>query len=118
MSTELVPELAVLPDLLLILEDVKTETSAVAGLDSANAISTEFKSADVILAGIKSADVNSAGVKSVDDILDRVETADSVQAGVESADLTYIVPEYAPEPEPPRQLQPYSQRTRSRPDLY
>jgi hypothetical protein len=27
--------------------------------------------------------------------------ADSVQAGVESADLAYIVPEYAPEPEPP-----------------
>ena len=98
MSTELVPELAVLADLVLILDDVKTETSAMAGL----------KSADVILAGVESAD----------DILERVETADSVQAGVESADLTYTVPEYAPEPEPPRQLQPYSQRTRSRSDFY
>ncbi len=58
MSTELVPELAVLTDLLLILEDVKTEASAM------------------------------TGVKSADDISDRVETADSVQAGVESADLT------------------------------
>jgi hypothetical protein len=41
MSTELVPELAVLTDLVLILEDVKTETSAMAGLKSANAISEE-----------------------------------------------------------------------------
>ncbi len=41
MSTELVPELAVLTYLVLILEDVKTETSAMAGLKSANAISEE-----------------------------------------------------------------------------
>ena len=98
MSTELVPELAVLTDLLLILEDVKTEASAMAGLESA--------------------DVNLTGVKSADDISDRVETADSVQAGVESADLTYTVPEYAPESEPPRQQQPSPRRTRSWPDFY
>ena len=103
MSTELVPELAVLTDLVLILEDVKTVTSAMAGL----------KSADAISADVKSTDVNSAGVKSVDGILDRAETADTVQAGVESADLTHTVPEYAPESEPPRELQPYPQRTQS-----
>ena len=81
MPTELVPELAALTDLTLILVEVEIETGAMAGLESA----------DGILAGVKSAD----------GIFDRVEMADSVQAGVESADLAYIVPEYAPEPEPP-----------------
>jgi hypothetical protein len=46
MSTELVPELAVLTD-------VKTETSAMAGLKPANAISEEVKSAEVNSAGVK-----------------------------------------------------------------
>ena len=81
MPTELVPKLAALTDLTLILVEVDMETGAMAGLESA----------DGILAGVKSAD----------GIFDRVEMADSVQAGVESADLAYIVPEYAPEPEPP-----------------
>ena len=71
MPTELVPELATLTDSTLILVQVDMETGAMAGLESA------------------------------DGIFDRVEMADSVQAGVESADLAYIVPEYAPEPEPP-----------------
>ncbi len=66
------------------------------------------------MAGLKSADGILTRVKSANGILDRAEMAESVQAGVESADLTYIVPENAPEPEPPS----YPQRTRSRPDLY
>jgi hypothetical protein len=81
MPTELVPELATLTDSTLILVEVDMETGAMAGLESA----------DGILAGVKSAD----------GIFDRMEMADSVQAGVESADLAYIVPEYAPESEPP-----------------
>jgi hypothetical protein len=81
MPTELVPELATLTDSTLILVEVDMETGAMAGL----------KSADGIL----------AGVKSVDGIFDRMGMADFVQAGVESADLAYIVPKYAPEPEPP-----------------
>ena len=81
MPTELVPELTALTDLTLILVEVDMETSAMAGLESA----------DGILAGVKSAD----------GIFERGDMADSVQAGVESADLAYIVPEYAPEPEPP-----------------
>ncbi len=98
MPTELVPELAALTDSTLILVEVEMETGAMAGL----------KSADSILAEVKSAG----------GIFDMVDMAESVQAGVESADLAYTVPEYAPEPEPPLELQPYSQRTRSRPDLY
>ena len=94
MPTEIVPESAALTDLPLILVEVDMETGAMAGLESA----------DEILAGVKSADC----------IFDRVEMADSVQAGVESAGLAYTVPEYAPEPKPTN----YSQRTRSRPDLY
>ncbi len=66
------------------------------------------------MARLESADGILKRVKSADGILDRAEMADSVQAGVESADLAYIVPEYAPEPEPPS----YHQRTRSLTDLY
>ncbi len=66
------------------------------------------------MARLESADGILTRVKSADGILDRAEMADSVQAGVESADLAYTVPELAPEPEPPS----YSQRNRSRPDLY
>ncbi len=66
------------------------------------------------MVGLKSADSILTRVKSANGILDRAEMADSVQAGVESADLAYIVPEYAPEPEPPS----YPQRNQSLTDLY
>ncbi len=66
------------------------------------------------MAGLESADGILAGVKSANAIFDRAEMAVSLQGGVESADLAYIVPEYAPEPEPPYEPPSYPQRTRSR----